>query len=108
METPPAQTLNLLDLVAYQPGAVVSRVILKQKSGNVSLFAFAAGQELSEHTAPFAALVQVLEGTVDITIAGQVHPTQAGEIILMPAHQPHALKAQTPMKMVLTMLRDQA
>lgn len=108
METPPAETLNLLDLVAYQPGAVVSRVIMKQKTGNVSLFAFAAGQELSEHTAPFDALVQVLEGTVDITIAGQAHPTRAGEIILMPAHQPHALKAQTPMKMVLTMIRGQA
>jgi quercetin dioxygenase-like cupin family protein len=92
-------------LIEYQEGAVVSREILKQKTGGVTLFAFDAGQGLSEHTAPFDALVQVLDGEAEITIAGKRHRVRAGELILMPAGQPHALKADQRFKMMLTMLR---
>lgn len=97
--------MNLLDLVGYQMGSVVSRQILKKEKGNVTLFAFDAGQELSEHTAPFDALVFVLEGEAEITINGMAHRVKAGEMILMPANRPHALKAVEPFKMVLTMIR---
>ena len=80
-----AKALNIVDLVNYQDGAVVSRVILKQKTGNVSLFAFDAGQELSQHTAPFDALVNVLEGEVEVTISGASIRVMAGKMVLMPA-----------------------
>jgi len=100
-----AKALKLVELVAYQPEAVVSRVIVKQKTGNVSLFAFDAGQELSEHTAPFDALVNVLEGEVEVTIAGTPIRVAAGQIVIMPANQPHALKAISRFKMMLTMIR---
>jgi quercetin dioxygenase-like cupin family protein len=111
MSTEPAETLmakalNVADLVAYQDGSVVSRVILKQKTGNVSLFAFDAGQELSEHTAPFDALATVLEGEVEVTISAMPMRVKAGEMIIMPANQPHALRAITRFKMMLTMIRS--
>ena len=105
-ELPIADEVRLLDLVTYQQGAVVSRTILKRATGTVTLFAFDQGQGLSEHTAPFDALVQVLEGDVDVTIAGKVHQLSTGETILMPASQPHALTARTPFKMLLTMIRS--
>src|ERR1039457_6619495 len=101
-----AKALNIVDLVNYQDGSVVSRVILKQKTGNVSIFAFDIGQELSEHTAPFDALVNVLEGEVEVTISGKPIRVTAGEMILMPANQPHALKAISRFKMMLTMIRN--
>jgi len=101
-----AKALKLVDLVTYQNGTVVSRVIVKQKTGNVSLFAFDAGQELSEHTAPFDALANVLEGEVEITISGAPIRVTAGEIVIMPANQPHALKAISRFKMMLTMIRS--
>jgi len=101
-----ATALKIVDLVAYQSGAVVSRVIVKQKTGNVSLFAFDAGQELSEHTAPFDALVNVLEGEVEVTIAGTPIRVAAGQMVIMPANQPHALKAVSRFKMMLTMIRS--
>ena len=101
-----AKVLNLGDLIAVQPSAVVSRVILKNKGGNVTLFAFDGGQELSEHTAPFDALVNVIGGEVEITIAGAANRLRAGQSIIMPANQPHALKAISPLKMVLTMVRS--
>jgi quercetin dioxygenase-like cupin family protein len=91
--------------VAYQDGAVVSRVILKKGTGNVTLFAFARGQELSEHTTPFDALVHVLDGVAEITVGGQPHTVRSGEMILMPGNVPHALKATERFKMVLTMIR---
>ncbi len=94
------------EVVAYQPGAVVSREILKKGTGTVTLFAFDEGQGLSEHTAPFDALVYVLEGEVDIRIAGSPHRLKGGEMIIMPAQQPHALTAVKPFKMVLTMIRS--
>jgi quercetin dioxygenase-like cupin family protein len=100
-----ARVVNAAALVDYQTGSVVSREILKGPAGRVSLFAFDTGEGLSEHTSPFDALVQVLEGEVEITIAGQPFQLSAGELILMPAQQPHALKALKRFKMILTMLR---
>ena len=94
------------DLVAYQAGAIVSRVLLKRETGTVTLFAFDAGQELSEHTTPYDALVQVIDGEAAITIAGRSHRVGAGEVIVMPAQQPHALRAVARFKMLLTMIRS--
>lgn len=96
---------RLVDLVSYQDGAVVSRIVLKRETGTVTLFAFGAGQELSEHTTPYDALVQVVDGEAAITVAGRPYRVRAGEMILMPAHQPHALKAISRFKMLLTMIR---
>lgn len=100
-----AEKATLAELVNYQEGAIVSRELVKKPTGTLTVFAFDAGQGLSEHTAPFDAVVQVLEGEVEIRIAGQPHRLRAGEIILMPAHQPHALKALRRFKMLLTMIR---
>ena len=100
-----AQVARLADLVDYQEGSVVSRTIIDQKTGTVTLFAFAEGQGLSEHTAPFDALVQVVEGAVEISISGKPFPVKAGEMIIMPANEPHALKAVGKFKMLLTMIR---
>ena len=97
---------RLVDLVSYQDGAVVSRIVLKRETGTVTLFAFDAGQELSEHTTPYDALVQVVDGEAAITVAGRPYRVRAGEMILMPAHQPHALKAISRFKMLLTMIRS--
>ena len=93
-------------LVNYQDGSVVSREIVKKPAGTVTVFAFDEGQGLSEHTARFDALVQVLEGEAEITIAGKPHRVQSGEMILMPANQPHALKALKRYKMILTLIRS--
>jgi quercetin dioxygenase-like cupin family protein len=103
---PGAQAARTVELVSYQDGAIVSREILKKPGGTVTVFAFDEGQGLSEHTAPFDALAQVLEGEVEITIAGKPHRLQGGELILMPAGQPHSLKALGRFKMVLTMIRS--
>jgi len=103
--TPTSQVLPIADLIAYQEGAVVSRQIVKAEAGNVTLFAFDLGQELSEHTAPFDALVHVLDGEVEVRISGKPHTLKAGEAIVMPANEPHALKALTRFKMLLTMIR---
>ncbi len=103
---PGAQLARASELVEYQDGAVVSREIVRKPTGNVTLFAFDEGQGLSEHTAPFDALVQVVEGDAEITISGQPHRVQGGEMILMPAGQPHALKALQRFKMILTMIRS--
>jgi len=103
---PPAQAERLEGLVATGPGAVVSRTLMKSGGGTVTLFAFDAGQGLSEHTAPFDALVQVLEGEVDLTIGGRPVAARAGEAVLMPAGVPHAVTARTAFKMLLTMLRE--
>ncbi len=93
-------------LAEYQPGSIVSREILKKNTGKVTLFAFDEDEGLSEHTSPFDALVQVLEGEVEITIAGKAQRVSEGELILMPANQPHALKALKRFKMILTMIRS--
>lgn len=97
---------RVIDLVSYQPDAIVSRIVLKRDAGNVTLFAFDAGQELSEHTAPYDALVQVVEGEAAITVAGRPYRVGTGEMLLMPARQPHALKAVSRFKMLLTMIRS--
>jgi quercetin dioxygenase-like cupin family protein len=102
---PKAQVLPLTGMVDYQEGAVVSRQITKENAGNITLFAFDTGQGLSEHTAPFDALVHALEGEAEIAISGQVFHLKAGEAIIMPANQPHALHAPQRFKMLLTMIR---
>lgn len=101
----PTGVSRVVDLVAYQEGAVVSRSLMKGETGNVTLFAFDAGQELSEHTAPYDAMVQVVEGEASITIAGRVHRLRGGDMIVMPAHHPHAVTAVSRFKMLLTMIR---
>jgi quercetin dioxygenase-like cupin family protein len=93
-------------LLQYQAGAIVSRTLVKQRGGSVTLFAFDAGQELSEHTAPFDALVQVVDGAAEIRIEGTPYPVEAGEMILMPAGRPHAVRGPGRFKMILTMIRD--
>lgn len=100
-----AQVIRLADMAVYQDGAIVSRQITKADAGNVTLFAFDAGQELSEHTAPFDALVHVLDGEAEVTIAGRVFSVRTGDAIVLPAGQPHAVKAVTRFKMLLTMIR---
>ena len=102
---PKSEILDLAALVAYQAGAVVSRQVTKAAGGNVTLFAFDEAQELSEHTAPFDALVQVLEGQAEIIIAGQSFRVETGEAIILPVGQPHAVKAPQRFKMLLTMIR---
>ena len=102
----PGQAAQAATLVDYQPGSIVSREILKKTTGKVTLFAFDADEGLSEHTSPFDALVQVLEGEVEITIAGKAHHVVEGQLILMPATQPHALKALKRFNMILTMIRS--
>jgi quercetin dioxygenase-like cupin family protein len=105
-EIPAATTAAPLTLVAYQEGAVVSRTLLKRGGGSVTLFAFDQGQSLSEHTAPFDAVAHVLEGEALITIAGVPVTVPAGEIVLLPANQSHAVAALTRFKMLLTMIRS--
>jgi quercetin dioxygenase-like cupin family protein len=100
------QSATVSDLVTYQDGSIVSREIIKKSTGSVTIFAFDEGQGLSEHTAPFDALVQVVEGETEIVISGHPHRLQGGEMILMPAGQPHALKALTRFKMSLSLIRS--
>jgi quercetin dioxygenase-like cupin family protein len=100
-----AQALNLTDLTAYQEGSVVSRTLIDKKVGTITVFAFAEGEGLSEHTAPFDAFVQVIDGAAEITIAGVVHAVHAGQMIIMPANRPHSLRALQRFKMLLIMIR---
>ena len=97
--------LNINDLVSYQTGSVVSRTLIDKSVGTVTVFAFDHGQGLSEHTAPFDAFVQIIDGTADITIDGYLHTVKEGEMIIMPANRPHSLKANPQFKMLLTMIR---
>ncbi len=103
---PKSEVLKMTDLAAYQEGSVVSRQITKADAGNVTLFAFDAGQELSEHTAPFDALVHVLDGEAEIVISGKSYALAEGDAIIMPANEPHAVKAPSRFKMLLTMIRN--
>jgi len=102
---PKSEILYLTDLVTYNEGSVVSRQITKAEAGNVTLFAFDKDQELSEHTAPFDALVHVLDGETEIRISGKPFHLKTGDAIIMPADEPHAIKALTQFKMLLTMIR---
>jgi len=101
-----SQVLKLSDLVEYQEGSVVSRTIVKKNTGTVTLFAFDEGQGLSEHSAPFDALVYILDGEAEVVISGKPFNLKAGEIIIMPANDPHALKALKKFKMMLIMIRS--
>lgn len=105
-EMPIAEVVRMADLVNYQEGAVVSRTLVKRATGTITLFAFDEGQGLSEHTTPFDAVAHLLEGEAIITISGAPLRTTAGESVLMPANQPHALKAVSRFKMLLTMIRS--
>jgi quercetin dioxygenase-like cupin family protein len=104
-EMPAAEVVRLTDLVNYQEGAVVSRTLVKGATGTVTLFAFGDGQGLSEHTTPFDAMAYLLEGEAEIAVSGKPMRTAAGEAVLMPANQPHSLKALGRFKMLLTMIR---
>jgi quercetin dioxygenase-like cupin family protein len=106
METLISQPSQLIELADYQEGSVVSRTIINKKTGTVTFFAFDEGQGLSEHTAPFDALVYILDGEAEITISGKPVKVSEGEMLIMPANQPHALKAVKRFKMVLTMVRE--
>jgi quercetin dioxygenase-like cupin family protein len=97
---------NLEGLIDYHAGSVVSRTIIDKKTGTVTLFAFDENQGLSEHTAPFDAMVYVVEGEVDVTIAGKLISLKKGELTIMPANQPHALTAKSRFKMLLTMIKS--
>lgn len=100
-----AKALNLKDLSAYQDHSVVSREIIKKPAGTVTVFAFDEGEGLSEHTAPFDALIHILEGRADITIDGNPHQVEEGQMIIMPANRPHAVKASSRFKMLLVMIK---
>jgi quercetin dioxygenase-like cupin family protein len=91
---PTSQSLNLADLIDYQMGSVVSRTLIDKKTGTVTLFAFDEGQGLSEHTAPFDAFVHIIDGEAEITISGKSITVKGGELVIMPANEPHALRAQ--------------
>jgi quercetin dioxygenase-like cupin family protein len=97
---------SLIDMIDYQKDAVVSKTIIDKKTGTVTLFAFDQGQGLSEHTAPFDALVQIIDGSVEIKISGKPFHLKQGEMIIMPANEAHALKAAGQFKMLLTMIRS--
>ncbi len=101
-----AQAAKLSELVDYQDGSVVSREIIKSEKGTVTLFAFDKGQGLSEHTAPFDALVYNFAGEAEVIIEGKKHLLKTGEIIIMPANKPHALKAIERFKMLLVMVKS--
>ncbi len=101
----PAQATRLRGLIDYQEDAVVSRTLIEKKGGTVTLFAFSEGQGLSEHTAPYDAMVEIVEGEAEVTISGKTHLLKEGEIIVMPANQPHALKAASKFKMLLTLIK---
>ena len=98
--------VQLVNLIEYQNGSVISRTIVDKEAGTITLFAFDKGEGLSEHTAPFDALVFNLEGTVEIIISGKSIQLKKGELVIMPANKPHALRAITPFKMILTMIRQ--
>ncbi len=101
-----AQVKRLIDLVSYQEGTVVSRTIIEKKTGTLTLFAFGEGQGLSEHTAPFDAAVHILDGEAEVTISGKTLRLKEGEMVIMPANEPHALKAVRNFKMLLVMIKS--
>lgn len=105
-ETLVGQAVNLADLTGYQEGSIVSRTIIDKKTGTVTLFAFDEGQGLSEHTAPFDALVHLIDGEAEIVISGKSIRLKDGQIVIMPANQPHSVKAIRKFKMILTMIRS--
>jgi quercetin dioxygenase-like cupin family protein len=105
-EKPEAEAVRLVDLIEYQEGSVVSRTIIDKKAGTVTLFAFDEGEGLSEHTTPYDALVYIVDGEAEVTISGRPLLVKEGEMVVMPANKPHALRAVKRFKMVLTMIRS--
>ncbi len=105
-EFPAAEAVKLSDMVSYQSGSIVSRTIVKKESGTLTLFAFDAGQSLSEHEAPYHAFVQVIDGHVELIIDGVSIIAKKGETVIMPANIPHAVHAHERFKMLLTMIRE--
>jgi quercetin dioxygenase-like cupin family protein len=103
---PSAEAIPASGLLSYQDGAVVSRTLLKHTAGSVTMFAFDEGQGLSEHTSPFDAFVYLLEGGAEITVSGKPIVAKTGDLVLLPANEPHGLKATSRFKMMLTMLRS--
>lgn len=101
-----SQTLSMAGLVAVQPGSVVSRTLISKPAGTVTVFAFDQGQGLSTHSAPYDAMVWILEGTAEITIDGKPLHAQSGDMVIMPANRPHALNAIQPFKMALVMIKE--
>lgn len=101
-----SQPTELTTLVAYQPAAIVSRTLVKKPTGTVTLFAFDTGESLSEHTAPYDALVVLLDGEAEVDVAGETHRVRPGETLLLPASVPHAVRAPGRFKMLLTMIRS--
>ena len=101
-----AKPVRLADLIDYQEGSVVSRTMVDKEAGTITLFAFDEGQGLSEHTVPFDALVYGLDGEVEVTISGKAVQLKKGEMVILPANKPHALKATKRFKMLLTMIRQ--
>ena len=99
------KALTMSDLVAYQDGSVVSKTLIDKKIGTLTLFSFGVGQGLSEHTVPYDAFVQVVDGEAEVTIENEVHTVSTGQMIIMPANRPHAIKAVKPFKMLLVMIR---
>ena len=107
MEDIKAESLNVEELVSYEKDSVVSREIIKKELGTVTFFAFDKGQGLSEHSAPFDAMVQIIDGEAEITISGEKHIVKKGEMIILPANELHALQAvNSPYKMILTMIKS--
>lgn len=105
-ESPDVPVIELVEHVAYAEGAVVSKTLVDKKAGTLTLFAFDQGQGLSEHTAPFDAVVQVLDGEAEVTVGGTPRRVGPGRLVIMPAHVPHALRAVTRFKMLLIMIRS--
>jgi quercetin dioxygenase-like cupin family protein len=103
---PAAEVIPAMGLLNYQDGAVVSRTLLKHTAGSITMFAFDEGQGLSEHTSPFDALVFLLEGGAEITVSGRQIAAKSGDLVLLPANEPHGLRATSRFKMMLTMLRS--
>jgi len=100
------ETFDTAGIVEYQEDAVVSRTIIDKQTGNVTLFSFDKGQGLKEHTAPFDALISIIDGKAEITISGKAHQLKAGQTIIMPANEPHAVKAVSKFKMMLVMIKS--
>lgn len=105
-KTPKAEAIDLTSYVQYGDGSIVSKIILKREKGNITLFSFDEGQSLSEHTAPYDAFVQILDGRANITIGGESKDVGSGEFIIMPANVPHSVLAKEKFKMLLTMIRS--
>ncbi|GMU86314.1 MAG: cupin [Ignavibacteriales bacterium] len=95
----------LINAVQYQTGSIVSRQLIKKPNGNITLFAFAKGESLTEHTSPYEAVVQIIDGSMEITVGGTPYTVKAGEILIMPANIPHGLRADENAKMLLTMIK---